>query len=240
MRQTRDHRETPVFLVAVACMQLSTACRRDVSETATRDGASRTTLSVDTPPVPCARLLPTSNDASKRDSLLEPSTLYGAWSQTVNGLRGRLLATSMVEQNGRAQVQLHLEIENQRDTAAPMRIRWGSPSQMLELTLEDARGPIITDEEFGGSEHIMPPEWQSLPIHSVIRVLLSSSAYQYLPSGSAAFRPFTFQGSMLDSTMVPPFYVSARFSPVDGVADDRDAWTESLDLPRVQMPSPSL
>jgi hypothetical protein len=65
-------------------------------------------------------IIPQQSTGSTRP-VAQAGELRGDWSLPIDGLRGRLIATT-VEDNGRPQVRLELELENVRDAATPIAI----------------------------------------------------------------------------------------------------------------------
>jgi hypothetical protein len=156
------------------------------------------------------------------------------WSPVVDGLRGRLVVTATVDAAKRPQLAIALELDNASDSAAPITLAAGAPSQMVKLVLEDEAGKAIAHGAIAGNELIGPPYVLALPVHSTLRTTLSPAAYEYVPSGRTMLRPFA-----LVAWDVPAkhgkLYLRATFAPVAS-KDVRGKWNGSLALPRVALP----
>src|SRR5579863_1284372 len=103
------------------------------------------------------------------------------WSPAVQGLRGRLIVTPVTDASHRAQLRIELELENVADSADPIAIGAGSPSQLVELVLEDETGKAIPRSAVGGNELTILPYTLRLPVASTLRTTLSPAAYEYAP-----------------------------------------------------------
>ncbi len=158
-----------------------------------------------------------------------------AWSATVSGLRGRLIATPFQDAQHRAQVKLELELENVSDSAEPMAIAVGLFPGVVELAVEDAAGKPLPEDHPGGNEIALPPYALRLPQASTLRATLSSSAFEYLTTGIAWLRPFAFKAWTIPAKR-GPLFLRATFKPVESDVAGPRAWNGALALPRVALP----
>lgn len=162
----------------------------------------------------------------------------GSWSETVDGLRGRLILTAFLDGRNQ-QMRIDLEIENVRDTLGPIEIPWRDPpSSIVQFALEDQAGaPVVSDIIPAGNERSSMPYVLTLPMSSATRITLSPGAYQY--SSPTLFRPFTFVGWRM-SPAPAPLYLSAKLTPKrpDTADNVRRLWLGPLVLPRVALPPP--
>jgi hypothetical protein len=159
------------------------------------------------------------------------------WSKTVDGLRARLIATPTTDKAGHAQVRLEVELDNTRDSAEPLALRWSDDlGAMLKLTVED-NGKPLPDGAMAGSYASGPPYVLLLPVSSTLRKLVSPGIYEYVPSGRTMVRPLTFQGWDLPAKH-GALVIRATLSPAAGdpAHPDAKAWTGSLELPAVALP----
>jgi hypothetical protein len=158
------------------------------------------------------------------------------WSASVDGLRGRLVLTASQDASRRPQLALAVELENTSDSAAPLEISAGSPSQMLKLTLEDEAGKPVERDMVGGNELTIPPYSLALPVRSTLVMTVAPAAYEYVPSGLIMLRPFSFVAWDMPAKRTGKLYLRATLAPVKPPADGSRAWKGPLELPRVPLP----
>lgn len=166
----------------------------------------------------------------------KPPPRADAWSPSVEGLRGRLVLTPTQDTNHRPQLQIALELENTSDSAAPLAISAGNPSQMLQLTLEDEAGKGLAHDAVGGNELTLPPYVLALPVRSMLRMTLSPAAYEYVPSGVTLLRPFALVAWDMPAKRAGKLYLRATLAPVAPKDAGPRAWKGPLELPRVALP----
>jgi hypothetical protein len=154
----------------------------------------------------------------------KPPPRADAWSPAVEGLRGRLVLTPTQDTTHRPQLQIALELENTSDSAAPLAISAGSPSQMLKLTLEDEAGKEVAHDAVGGNEL------------TLLRMTLSPAAYEYVPSGVTLLRPFALVAWDMPAKRAGKLYLRATLAPVAPKDAGPRAWKGPLELPRVALP----
>lgn len=162
------------------------------------------------------------------------SALADSWSKPQDGVRGRLVITPGAHADNHSQITISLELENVSDVGTPITIAAGSPSTMLELSLEDENGKTIPRTAVGGNELAILQYVQALPWRSSLRIELASNAYEYVPSGRVLLRPFS-----LTAWEIPAkhgkLYLSGKLSPVNDKSVT-GKWRGPLQLPRVQLP----
>jgi hypothetical protein len=158
-----------------------------------------------------------------------------SWSRSVDGVRARLVVSATTDANKRPQLAIAVELENTSDVGEPITIAAGSPSEMLELTLEDDTGKPIPRAAIPGNQHAIPPYVLALPYRSTLRVELHPSAYEYVPSGRVMLRPFS-----LTAWEIPAkhgtLYLAAKLAPVTSDKSITGKWRGPLHLPRVALP----
>jgi hypothetical protein len=158
-----------------------------------------------------------------------------AWSPTVRGLRGRLIATASEDARHRPQLRLELELENVSDRAAPIALAWSDLEDMLALAVVDDHGAAIEQSHPGGNRISGPPFVLLLPVASALRVTISPAAYEYLPGGRTSLRPLTFQAWDVPSPRAPRS-LRATFHPSPAAPADPARWSGVLALPAVALP----
>ena len=178
-----------------------------------------------------SRVVAGSIDAAPRPVLPE-----GEWSAVVDGIRGRLITTPRTEE-GRPQVQIHLELENVSDLGNPIEIRWTDVRSHLQLSLEyDNRVAAAGYIEPGGNHMTPSPFWLQLPSESSMRFTISSGAYDYLSDGRVWLRPLPFRAWIMTENRGRKLYLRGKLIPNQSTEDGHSPWKGPLDLPRVALP----
>jgi hypothetical protein len=154
----------------------------------------------------------------------------GAWSQTVSGVRGRLVIVPQ-DSEGRPQIRVDLELENLREVANNVEIWWSNAGLMLDFQLEDEQGTPIAKGAAFGNEAQPFPTWLILPHASALRVTL-------FPVGLAGrqFRLPNFQEWDLSHQPTGTLCLRATFKPraapdSANVTRNRRPWIGPLALP---------
>lgn len=192
-------------------------------------------------PGACAE--PAASESGARASTPPPTTSsssssddhVGAWSTPVAGLRGRFLAASSKDKEGRVQVRFSLELENVSDSAAPIEIAWDGFEAMLKLAFEDAAGKPLPLMATGGNSLTGPPYFLAVPVSSSIHFDVAKTAYEYLPDGRALFRPLSFQALEIPKGASSPPKVKASFGPSPSSTLPKKGWQGTLQIPAVAL-----
>lgn len=167
-----------------------------------------------------------------------PAKADGDWSAPVDGVRARLVATTMpADPSGKPQVRVDLEIENVSDVGNPIEIWWDSFDATLKMSL-DADGAPAKKPGIGGSFASPPPYWLQLPVDSAIRFTVTKNAFEYVPSGMTLFRPTTFQAwevTGAKALMLGATLTAAPNAPTSPTEHHR-AWTGTLQVPKIAIP----
>jgi hypothetical protein len=157
----------------------------------------------------------------------------GAWSETVNGLRGRLLTTRGKDFVGTHIVDVYLELKNVSDVGNPMEIyfdQFGS----LKSDVTDVGGKPLKQPPNAASIASPGPFWLSIPWDGALRFRVSLSGYGiYKNSG-------TDIGMNSGNWVISPgdrkqYFLQSDFTAAP-TSDKRRAWTGTLHLPKVLIP----
>jgi hypothetical protein len=162
----------------------------------------------------------------------------GAWSASVEGVRGRLVVT-LVEVKGKPQLAIDLDLENVSDMGNPIEIYCGGDGQALvTFSAEDETGTALAQPAAMGGSYASPnPFWLELPHASSLHVSITKAAYEYVSPTEVWLRPKTFEAWQLPAQRMQKLYLRAKVVALpapDG--DHRRAWRGPLDLPRVLLP----
>jgi hypothetical protein len=158
----------------------------------------------------------------------------GDWSETVHGLRGRLLVTEEAEKfNGTHIGLVYLELRNVGSVAGPMKIYY-DPDDTFQYLLDESKHP----EPFGlepGDVMSPFPFWLGLPYDSTLRFRVSVDGWG-IPKDAGLF-----VGLMPGVYDIPPtlhgnHFLSASFSVNPPAGSDVHAWRGVLKLPAVKIP----
>jgi hypothetical protein len=164
----------------------------------------------------------------------------GAWSPVVEGVRGRLVATALVDANGKPQLAVDLDLENVSDMGNPIEIYCGGDGQALvHFAAEDESGTALAQpSHMGGSYASPPPFWLELLHGSSLHVTITKAAYEYVSPTDVLLRPKTFEAWPLPAQRTTKLYLRAKVVAFPSPPDARDhrAWKGPLDLPRVALP----
>gem|GEM_PF-2650313 len=154
----------------------------------------------------------------------------GGWSKVVEGVRGRLIVTAV--DGKQRQLRVELELENTTDRAAPIPIFWGPLGSMLKLGLDDG-GKDVEQNHIGGNDLGLNPYTLLLPVASHLRILISPSAFEYVPNGRVMLRPVSLQ-----AWDIPPSHgkLSLRATLTPSPSKERNHWKGPLELPPVSLP----
>src|SRR3954471_12211503 len=100
----------------------------------------------------------------------------GAWSNTVNGLRGRLLAAPGEVFEGTRMVDVYLELRNVSDVGNPMDVYFDQ-FRSITSSVADAEGKALKQPPNAASIASPGPFWLSIPWDGTLRFRLSVSGY---------------------------------------------------------------
>ncbi len=161
-----------------------------------------------------------------------------SWSATIDGVRGRLLATA-IDAAGTAQLRLECELENVREAANPIEINWGTLSEdVLQMTVENEAGVALPQLHPGGNRRGVDPFWLEIPDGSSIRFTISRAAFEYMP-GRVWLRPLTFIAWEVPTDGKAKYYMRGKLTPRASTDREHRPWAGPLLLPRIPLPPPN-
>jgi hypothetical protein len=152
-----------------------------------------------------------------------------AWSQPVDGLRGRLALRQLPDQ----QLAIDVELENVSDRADPIAVAAGAPSQMVRLALETEDGKPVPNAGIGGNELTILPYALKLPVRSTLRMTIAPNAYEHV-GARTLFRPYSLLAWEVGGKT--RLFLRATLVTVDDKVAGPRAWKGPLELPRVALP----
>ena len=169
-------------------------------------------------------------------SILPPVT--GAWSQTVDGVQGRLLVAPGYKINGTMLPQVYLELRNVSDLANPLDIYYGNGAG-VELEVIDSQNKKVAPDLSLSFDAMMPkPYGLVLPHDSSLRFLVSGYGYG-IPKNAGTMLEI---GTAINGVILLPnnrhhaYFLRGTFSahPVKKVGSQSE-WQGTLILPQVDL-----
>jgi hypothetical protein len=170
------------------------------------------------------------------NSVIEPMVV-GDWSETIKGLRGRLVFSEDKKIDGTEIAVIYLELQNVSNVGNPMEIYFDTIHSQLHFQLADASNRQKQDSGGALDEMIPDSYWINLPHDSTLRFRVSWHGYG-IPkdAGLAIGVPEHFWVIPANSTN--NYFLSASFAA--SPPNDKDhihAWNRSLVLPSVKIPA---
>jgi hypothetical protein len=158
-----------------------------------------------------------------------------AWSEMVDGIRGRLVIDHGPDFGGAEMTVVYLEIQNVSDSADAKNVCFDEDHQ-FKWQLVDERGELVRDEHGIAASIMVPgPYWIVLPYDSTLRFRVSVSGYGISPEGGVALQlPGAFW--QVQRKREGAYFLSATFASVMAKEERRHAWKGVLVLPKVQLP----
>lgn len=157
----------------------------------------------------------------------------GAWSQPVNGLRGRLLTAPGETFNGTGLLDVYLELENVSDVANPMEVYF-DPYKSLTSSVVDSEGKPLKQPPVAASILSPGPFWLVIPSDGILKFRVSVSGYGiYKDSGTDI--PMNSGNWVIAPDDKKQYFVKGDFSAAPDRTKPR-AWQGMLHLPRVLIP----
>lgn len=169
-------------------------------------------------------------------SVIDPSVM-GDWSETVNGLRGRLVSSENVGSNGKGKAVIYLELQNVSDVLNPMEIYIDTSHSPLHFELKDASGmsPTLPKGNYATDEWIPNSFWLHLPMDSTLRFRVSRKGpFSYPNVGLAIAVPGNFW--IIPNDASKNYFLSASFSINPSFDKDHfHAWKGYFKIPQVKI-----
>jgi hypothetical protein len=226
-------------LLTLGCVRCTAQSATTSSSTMPVGPALSSTTAVASPSLSAPTTSPLTTSPPSSPAPIEPVVDDG-WSPTVDGLRGRLIATKTKDANGRAELKLDLELDNVSSSKKPVEIWWGDFNEMLHFALDDQTGKELPGDAAGGNYLSGPPHWLTVASGKPVRLTISETSYEYVPSGVTLFRPLTFQSWEVSKNAASKMFARASLTPSKIPIPPADAaghhgFSGSLDLPRIQV-----
>ena len=158
----------------------------------------------------------------------------GAWSEAVNGLRGRLIAKEDKPFHGTRMVAVYMELENVSDVGNQMEFFF-DPIKSIESNVVDAGGKDLAQPPTAADVVTPSAFWLALPNDGTIRFRVSVSGYGVYDNSGTNVQ------MMSGNWLIKPadkqrYYLEAAFVSKPPESDRRRAWVGSLKLPKVLIP----
>ena len=158
-----------------------------------------------------------------------PASEPEVWSQPVDGVRARLIATPIANH----QTKIEVEIENVSDSDK-LEIWFSEPELSVKLQLDGEHGPAIVpgmavDYASGA------PYWLVLPHGCRLRMTLSSAPCRDDPGQPPLFHPVPFQGWVVP---IGRLFLRGQFAPPQA-PDEKDhapVFHGPIELPPIELP----
>jgi hypothetical protein len=158
----------------------------------------------------------------------------GAWSETVNGLRGRLIAKEDKPFHGTRMLAVYIELENVSDVGNQMEFFF-DPIKSIVSNVADSTGKDLAQPPTAADVVTPSAFWLALPNDGTLKFRISVSGYGvYENSG-------TNVQMMSGNWLIKPadkqkYYLEAKYISRTPESDKRRAWAGELRLPKVLIP----
>lgn len=162
----------------------------------------------------------------------------GAWSQTVDGVQGRLLVAPGGIINGTKLPNVYLELRNVSDLANPLNIYYGNGEGVRLEVIDSKDKRILRDNSLSFDAMVPEPYGLVLPHDSSLRFLISGYGYGIPKNGGTMLEI----GTATDGVILIPnsshqtYFLQGTFSAhsVKKVASQGE-WQGILILPKVDI-----
>ena len=159
----------------------------------------------------------------------------GAWSETVNGVKGRLTISEDQPFNGTKIVAVYLELRNVSNIADAIEIYF-DPSHTFQCQLLDANDKPVATAGSPASIMVPRPFWLILPYDSSLRFRISVNGYG-VPQNERALIPLECGDWIIKSGNNGEYRLNVTFTVNPPKMDiDRRVWKGTLKLPKVKIP----
>lgn len=157
----------------------------------------------------------------------------GAWSATINGLRGRLLAAPGEVFERTRMIDVYLELKNVSDVGNPLEIYFDE-FDSLKSTVIDADGKALKEPPNAASIASPGPFWLSIPWDGTLRFRVSVSGYG-IYKNSGVDIPMSSGNWVIAASDKKEYFLAVDFHAAR-TTDKRRAWEGTLHLPKVLIP----
>ena len=158
----------------------------------------------------------------------------GAWSEPVDGLRGRLIAKEGSAFHGTKMVDIYLELENVSDVGNPMQFYF-DPIKSIESRCFDSNGKDLMQPPTAADVITPSAYWLSIPSDGKLKFKISVTGYGvYDNSGSNV-------QMMSGNWLIKPgdkgkYYLEAKLISHPPESSRIRAWSGELKFPKVLIP----
>jgi hypothetical protein len=157
----------------------------------------------------------------------------GEWSESVNGLRGRLLFGEDAPLNGTRVGAVYLELQNISAAGNDIQVFYDT-RYSLHFELREPSDKARKDNGFRG--FVLPPRWLSLPKDSSLRFRVNLDGYGN-PKDAGLHLGLPGEGWIIPSSETNDFFLPATFTVNPPKERDRAIiWEGILKLPSVKIP----
>jgi hypothetical protein len=158
----------------------------------------------------------------------------GAWSDSVNGVQGRLSVSEDQPLNGTRILAIYLELRNVSDVGNPTEIYY-EPSNAIQCQLIDANAKPVPNAGLPADIEIPMPFWLALPHDGSLRFRVSVSGYG-IPKNAGTMVPMHCGPWLIKDSDHSVYDLESTFiaKPMDDKLRRR-AWQGLLKLPKVKI-----
>ncbi len=156
------------------------------------------------------------------------------WSQTVNGLRGRLVIPSDQKRGGDPFVHVYLELQNTLQVLGDRKVRYTVDGLSLKITDESGKALPENDGPYDGFSAISEP--LVMPFDSTLRFLINGHGLG-VPPGTHQILDFVSHCWIIPFSDGHSYFLSGTLTLPRNPADHPTMdWHGVLELPRVPIP----
>jgi hypothetical protein len=158
----------------------------------------------------------------------------GAWSEPVNGLRGRLIAKEDSTFRGTRMIAVYMELENVSDVGNPMQLYF-DPIKSVESRCVDSNGKDLKQPPTAADVITPSAYWLSIPNDGKLRFKISVTGYGVYDNSGTNIQ------MMSGNWLIKPgdkqkYYLQAKFISQPPELSRIRAWSGEVELPKVLIP----
>jgi len=163
------------------------------------------------------------------------STETGEWSQTIDGVQGRLSISEDPSFHGTRMFAIYLELRNVSPVGVPFDFYFDW-TRSFQCRLRDKDENVLPTAGLPTSILVPPSFWLVLPYDGVVRFRVSVSGFM-VPANSGALIPMLCGEWLVKSGEGKDYWFDATFVVNPPKVDlTRRVWKGTLRLPRVKVP----
>jgi hypothetical protein len=149
----------------------------------------------------------------------------GAWSEPVDGLRGRLIAKEGSAFHGTRMVDIYLELENVSNVGNPMQFYF-DPIKSIESRCFDPNGKDLIQPPTAADVITPSAYWLSIPNDGKLKFKISVTGYGVYENSGTNIKPGDKSKYYLEAKLISHPPESSRIR----------AWSGELKFPKVLIP----